>query len=101
MAGEPGGSATSGGSAHVGNLERLSPLDVSNLLVDWRFLAGACPIVGSYGAKDRSNRGIAQKLDRALEALGVDHDVGEYPALGTRSSTTTTARATAPRSYSW
>jgi carboxymethylenebutenolidase len=45
-------------------------------------LAGACPIVGSYGAKDRANRGTAQKLDRALEALGVDHDVKEYPDAG-------------------
>ena len=30
------------------------------------FLAGACPIVGSYGAKDRANRGTAAKLERAL-----------------------------------
>jgi carboxymethylenebutenolidase len=46
------------------------------------FLAGACPMVGSYGAKDRSNRGTAVKLDRAREALGVDHDVKEYPDAG-------------------
>lgn len=46
------------------------------------FLAGACPIVGSYGAKDRANRGTAHKLDRVLEALGVDHDVKEYPDAG-------------------
>ena len=46
------------------------------------FLAGACPIVGSYGAKDRGNRGTAAKLDRALEAVGVDHDVKEYPDAG-------------------
>ena len=46
------------------------------------FLAGACPIVGSYGAKDRSNRGTAANLDRALEAVGVDHDVKEYPDAG-------------------
>ncbi len=42
----------------------------------------ACPIVGSYGAKDRGNRGTAEKLDRALEALGVDHDIKEYPDAG-------------------
>jgi carboxymethylenebutenolidase len=35
-----------------------------------RFLAGACPIVGSYGAKDRANRGTARKLAGVLEALG-------------------------------
>jgi len=45
-------------------------------------LAGACPIVGSYGAKDRANRETAGRLDRALEALGVDHDVKEYPDAG-------------------
>jgi carboxymethylenebutenolidase len=47
-----------------------------------RVLAGACPVVGSYGAKDRANRGTVQKLDRVLEALGVDHDVKEYPDAG-------------------
>lgn len=45
-------------------------------------LAGACLIVGSYGARDRANRGTAGRLDRALEALGVDHDVKEYPDAG-------------------
>ena len=45
-------------------------------------LAGACPIVGSYGARDRANRGTAGRLERALEARGVDHDVKEYPGAG-------------------
>ena len=45
-------------------------------------LAGACPIVGSYGARDRANRGTAGRLDQALEAGGVDHDVKEYPGAG-------------------
>jgi carboxymethylenebutenolidase len=45
-------------------------------------LRGACPIVGSFGGKDRNLRGAAQKLDLALEALGVDHDVKEYPEAG-------------------
>ena len=43
------------------------------------FLKGACPIVGSYGGKDRSLRGTAGRLDRALTAAGVEHDVKEYP----------------------
>jgi carboxymethylenebutenolidase len=42
-------------------------------------LRGACPIVGSFGGKDRNLRGAAQKLDQALEALRIDHDVKEYP----------------------
>lgn len=45
-------------------------------------LAGACPIVGSYGGRDRSLRGAAERLDRALTAVGVDHDVKEYPDAG-------------------
>ena len=47
-----------------------------------RVLAGACPIVGSYGARDRANRGTADRLGQALGALGVDHDVKEYPDAG-------------------
>jgi carboxymethylenebutenolidase len=45
-------------------------------------LAGACPIVGSYGGRDRSLRGAAGRLDAALEKAGVTHDVKEYPAAG-------------------
>jgi carboxymethylenebutenolidase len=44
-----------------------------------RFLAGSCPIVGSFGKKDFTLRGAAGRLDRALTAVGVDHDVKEYP----------------------
>ena len=46
------------------------------------FLAGACPIVASYGAKDRWTRGVAEQLERALTAAAVDHDVKEYPDAG-------------------
>jgi carboxymethylenebutenolidase len=46
------------------------------------FLAGACPIVGSYGAKDPTLRRTAAKLERALSAAGVPHDVKEYPDAG-------------------
>jgi carboxymethylenebutenolidase len=46
------------------------------------FLAAACPIVGSYGAKDCFNRGIAAQLEKVLTAVGVAHDVKEYPDAG-------------------
>jgi carboxymethylenebutenolidase len=42
-------------------------------------LRGACPMVASYGGKDRTLRGRAQRLDAALETLGVERDVKEYP----------------------
>ena len=38
-------------------------------------LHGACPIVGSYGARDRSLPGRAARLEQALTELGVPHDV--------------------------
>jgi carboxymethylenebutenolidase len=43
-------------------------------------LAGACPIVASYGGRDPSLRGAARRLDAALDEAGVVHDVKEYPA---------------------
>lgn len=45
-------------------------------------LRGACPIVGSYGGRDRFLSGAAQKLEDALTRLDVPHDVKEYPAAG-------------------
>ncbi|MCA9908056.1 MAG: dienelactone hydrolase family protein [Anaerolineae bacterium] len=42
------------------------------------FLKQACPIVASYGAKDRGLKGAAARLDGILTAAGVDHDVKEY-----------------------
>jgi carboxymethylenebutenolidase len=45
-------------------------------------LAGACPIVASYGGKDVSLRGAAGKVERALDDLDIDHDVKEYPSAG-------------------
>jgi len=45
-------------------------------------LAGACPIVGSYGGSDSSLKGAAKKLDDSLTRLGIDHDVKEYADAG-------------------
>jgi carboxymethylenebutenolidase len=45
-------------------------------------LEGACPVVGSYGARDRSLTGAAAKLTARLERAGVPHDVKEYPTAG-------------------
>lgn len=43
------------------------------------FLKQACPIVASYGAKDRTLKGAAARLEGILTAAGIDHDVKEYP----------------------
>jgi carboxymethylenebutenolidase len=45
-------------------------------------LAGACPIVGSFGGRDRPLRGAAGRLEETLASLGIDHDVKEYPGAG-------------------
>ena len=45
-------------------------------------LRGACPIVGSYGAKDRTLKGAAQRLNAVLATLNVEHDIVEYPNAG-------------------
>lgn len=46
------------------------------------FLEKSCPIVASYGARDVSLRGAADRLERALTAARIDHDVKEYEDAG-------------------
>lgn len=45
-------------------------------------LAGACPVVGSFGAKDKRLAGAASTLETALASAGVPGDVKEYPDAG-------------------
>jgi len=45
-------------------------------------LADACPIVGSFGARDRTLRHASDKLKHALVANGIENDVKEYPDVG-------------------
>jgi len=45
-------------------------------------LRGACPIVASFGGRDPFLRSAPQRLGRALEALGIDHDIKVYPDAG-------------------
>jgi carboxymethylenebutenolidase len=52
------------------------------LPADLSVLDGACPIVASYGAKDRTLKGAATQLTAALTERGIPHDVKEYPDAG-------------------
>ena len=45
-------------------------------------LDGACPMVASYGGRDRMLRGAAARLDGALKLHQIEHDVKEYPDAG-------------------
>ncbi|MEO0024017.1 MAG: hypothetical protein RL196_458 [Actinomycetota bacterium] len=45
-------------------------------------LDGACPIVGSFGAKDAQLKGSAKRLEVGLQARGIAHDVKEYANSG-------------------
>jgi carboxymethylenebutenolidase len=66
LAGRPGWSAA---SVNYGPL----PANLDDVL------AGACPLVGSYGGRDYAFKGAAAKLRLGLERAGVQHDVKEYP----------------------
>jgi carboxymethylenebutenolidase len=47
-------------------------------------LAGSCPIVGSFGARDWMGTKAPERLQRALEVLDVGHDIKVYPESGHR-----------------
>jgi carboxymethylenebutenolidase len=53
-------------------------------------LAGACPLVGSYGGRDLMGTQHPERLERALTVLQVPHDVQVYPDAGHRFMTETT-----------
>ena len=68
--------ANRGFDAAAVNYGAMQPKDLDPVL------AGACPIVGSYGGQDRSLKNAAAKLEAGLERAGVAHDVKEYPNAG-------------------
>jgi carboxymethylenebutenolidase len=51
-------------------------------------LAGSCPIVGSFGGRDKGIPASApEQLERALVVLDVPHDIEVYPGSGHRFMT--------------
>ena len=65
-----------GFSASSVNYGGKLPADIEALL------EAACPVVASYGAKDRYTKGVATQLEVLLEKACVPHDVKEYPDAG-------------------
>ncbi len=49
-----------------------------------RMLAGACPIVASFGGRDPMGTEHPERLQRALTVLEIPHDVQVYPGSGHR-----------------
>ncbi len=47
-------------------------------------LAGACPVVGSFGGRDQMGTKPPERLQRALVVLDVKHDIEVYPGSGHR-----------------
>jgi carboxymethylenebutenolidase len=45
-------------------------------------MAGACPVLAAYGARDRPLRDAPARLSAALDRAGVVHDVTRYPEAG-------------------
>jgi carboxymethylenebutenolidase len=45
-------------------------------------LAGVCPVVASYGARDRIFGSGGPRLAGMLDRLGVEHDIATYPDAG-------------------
>ena len=45
-------------------------------------LTGSCPVIGSYGGRDSMGVSHPQRLEAALTALEVQHDVKVYPEAG-------------------
>ena len=62
---------------------RAAAVNYGEVPRDRSSLDRVCPVVASYGAKDRVfGRNAAERLERHLAALGVPHDVKAYDQAG-------------------
>jgi carboxymethylenebutenolidase len=62
---------------------RAAAVNYGQVPKDAAALRGACPIVGSYGARDKIvGRSHAERLSRHLEAIGIERDVKVYDNAG-------------------
>ena len=62
---------------------RAAAVNYGDVPKDRSRLDGVCPVLASYGAKDRVwGRDMAERLERHLAALGVPRDVKTYGGVG-------------------
>jgi carboxymethylenebutenolidase len=69
--------AASGGR----ELRAVAPF-YARLPADMSIIPDLCPVVASYGGRDRAAGRHGPKLEAALEAAGIPHDVKTYPDAG-------------------
>jgi carboxymethylenebutenolidase len=68
-------------AAHARDVQVLAPF-YAHLPRDLDALRGICPVVASYGGRDRSLRGAGDRLAAALREHGIPHDVRTYDEAG-------------------
>ncbi len=63
------------------DLRAVAPF-YARLPADMSVIPQVCPVVASYGGRDRALGANGPRLDAALEAAGIPHDVKTYPDAG-------------------
>jgi carboxymethylenebutenolidase len=61
---------------------RAASVNYGTVPRDKAALTTVCPVVGSYGAKDKPFLGHAKRLERHLGELAIEHDVKIYDGVG-------------------
>jgi carboxymethylenebutenolidase len=61
---------------------RAASVNYGQVPRDQAALERVCPVVGSYGGRDRVYGRHAERLERQLTAWGIPHDVKLYPEAG-------------------
>jgi carboxymethylenebutenolidase len=61
---------------------RAAAVNYGQVPADAELLRGVCPVVASYGGRDRIVGPAGERLREHLSQLGVDHDVKTYPDAG-------------------
>jgi carboxymethylenebutenolidase len=62
---------------------RAAAVNYGDVPKDRAKLDGVCPVVASFGARDKMfGRNMAERLEAHLSSLGVSHDIQTYPSAG-------------------
>ena len=67
---------------------RAAAVNYGQVPADAEQLRGMCPVVASYGGRDRVLGAQGERLHEHLTQLGIEHDVKTYPSAGHSFMTT-------------